>query len=102
MERVFPHAVFEGSTVEIGDLSVKEEGKISLSGLSDTLEDINKLTENLEKDELIYNLNRGQINSRGSKNSFKISFSFGESSKRETGKKAKKGKKKAKSEGDKS
>lgn len=95
MERVFPHATFEGSTIEIGDLSIKEEGKIRLSGLSDTLEDINKLTENMEKDELIYNLNRGQINSRGNKNSFKISFSFGEGGKKDAGK-SKKGKKKKK------
>lgn len=95
MERIFPHAVFEGSTIEIGDLSIKEEGKIRLSGLSDTLEDINKLTENLESDELIFNLNRGQINSRGSKNSFKISFSFGEGGKKiEKGKNTAKGKKK--------
>jgi len=99
MERIFPHAVFEGSTIEIGDLSIKEEGKIRISGLSDTLEDINKLTENMEKDELIYNLNRGQINSRGSKNSFKISFSFGSDGKKiEPGKTGKKSKKK-KSEG---
>lgn len=101
MERVFPHAVFEGGTVEINDLSIKEEGKIRISGLSDSLEDINKLTENLEKDELIYNLNRGQINSRGNKNSFKISFSFGSDGKKtESGKTGKKGKKK-KSAGDK-
>jgi len=96
MERVFPHATFEGSTVEIADLSIKEEGKIRISGLSDSLEDINKLTENLENDELIFNINRGQINSRGTQNSFKISFSFGEDGKRseEKSKKGKKGKKK--------
>jgi len=76
MEVIFPYATFENSTIEISELSIKDEGKIRLVGTSSTLEDINKLTENLQKDPLISELNRGQINTRADKSAFNITFQF--------------------------
>ena len=76
MEVVFPYAAFENSTIEISELSIKDEGKIRLVGTSSTLDDINKLTENLQADPLISDLNRGQINTRADKSAFNITFQF--------------------------
>lgn len=75
MEQVFPAAVFEGSSVEVRDFSFKD-GKVKLTGEADSLEHINTMVENLEKIEYVSELNKGQITSRGGKNSFGISFSF--------------------------
>lgn len=92
MEVVFPYFTFENSTIEVSELAIKEEGKIRVTGTSDTLEDINKFTGFLEQDPLIDEINRGQINTRNDKSSFSISFSYAGPKKEDT--KGKKGKKK--------
>ena len=63
-----------------------------------TLDDINKFTELLENDTMIDEINRGQINTRGDKSSFNISFSYATPKKEDP--KAKKGKKKGKENND--
>lgn len=98
MEVVFPYFTFEGSTIEVSEISIKEEGKIRVVGTSDSLEDINKFTEFLEQDPLIDEINRGQINTRGDKSSFNISFNYAGPKKEDQ--KAKKGKKKSKENND--
>ena len=94
MEVIFPYFTFEGSTIEVSEISIKEEGKIRVVGTSSTLDDINKFTEQLEQDPLIDEINRGQINTRGDKSSFNISFNYAGQKKEDP--KAKKGKKKGK------
>lgn len=96
MEQIFPYFTFENSTIEVAELSIKEEGKIRVVGTSNTLEDINKFTDLLDADPLIDEVNRGQINTRGDKSSFNISFSYAQTKKEDP--KAKKGKKKSKDE----
>ena len=76
MEVIFPYAAFENSTIEVSELSIKDDGKIRLVGTSSTLDDINKLTDNLQKDPMISDLNRGQINTRADKSAFNITFQF--------------------------
>lgn len=76
MEVIFPYAAFENSTIEVSELSIKDDGKIRLVGTSSTLDDINKLTDNLQKDPMISELNRGQINTRADKSAFNITFQF--------------------------
>lgn len=98
MEIVFPYFTFEGSTIEVSEISIKEEGKIRVVGTSNTLEDINKFTELLEQDPLIDDINRGQINTRGDKSSFNISFNYAGQKKEDP--KAKKSKKKGKENND--
>ncbi|MGI6395007.1 MAG: hypothetical protein ACOX2F_09840 [bacterium] len=92
MEVIFPYFTFEESTIEVSEVAIKEEGKIRVTGLSDSLEDINKFTELLESDPLIDEINRGQINTRNDKSSFSISFNYANPKKEDT--KAKKSKKK--------
>ncbi len=98
MEVIFPYFTFEGSTIEVSEISIKEEGKIRVVGTSNTLDDINKFTELLENDQMIDEINRGQINTRGDKSSFNISFSYAAPKKEDP--KAKKGKKKGKENND--
>ena len=98
MEVIFPYFTFENSTIEVSEISIKEEGKIRVVGTSDTLEDINKFTELLEQDPLIDEINRGQINTRGDKSSFNISFNYAGQKKEDP--KAKKNKKKGKENND--
>ena len=69
MENIFPYFTFENSTIEVSEISIKEEGKIRVVGTSSTLDDINKFTDLLEQDPLIDEINRGQINTRGDKSS---------------------------------
>ena len=91
MEVIFPYFTFEGSTIEVSELAIKEEGKIRVTGTSDTLEDINKFTGFLDDDPLIDEINRGQINTRNDKSSFNISFSYAGPKKEDSkGKKTKK------------
>lgn len=94
MEIIFPYFTFENSTIEVSEISIKEEGKIRVVGTSNTLDDINKFTELLEQDPLIDEINRGQINTRGDKSSFNISFNYAGPKKEDP--KAKKSKKKGK------
>ena len=98
MEIVFPYFTFEGSTIEVSEISIKEEGKIRVVGTSNSLDDINKFTDLLEQDPLIDEINRGQINTRGDKSSFNISFNYAGPKKEDP--KAKKGKKKGKESSD--
>jgi hypothetical protein len=98
MEIIFPYFTFENSTIEVSEISIKEEGKIRVVGTSNSLEDINKFTELLEQDPLVDEINRGQINTRGDKSSFNISFSYAGQKKEDP--KAKKGKKKGKENND--
>ena len=98
MEIIFPYFTFENSTIEVSEISIKEEGKIRVTGTSNTLEDINKFTDLLEQDPLIDDINRGQINTRGDKSSFNISFNYAAQKKEDP--KAKKGKKKGKENND--
>jgi len=98
MEVVFPYFTFENSTIEVSEISIKEEGKIRVVGTSNSLEDINKFTELLEQDPLIDEINRGQINTRGDKSSFNISFNYAGPKKEDA--KAKKTKKKGKENND--
>lgn len=98
METIFPYFTFENSTIEVSEISIKEEGKIRVVGTSSTLDDINKFTDLLEQDPLIDEINRGQINTRGDKSSFNISFSYAPVKKEDP--KAKKGKKKGKENND--
>ena len=94
MEIIFPYFTFENSTIEVSEISIKEEGNIRVVGTSNTLDDINKFTELLEQDPLIDEINRGQINTRGDKSSFNISFNYAGPKKEDP--KAKKSKKKGK------
>ena len=98
MEVVFPYFTFENSTIEVSEISIKEEGKIRVVGTSNSLEDINKFTELLEQDPLIDEINRGQINTRGDKSSFNISFNYAGPKKEDP--KAKKSRKKGKENND--
>ena len=98
MEIVFPYFTFENSTIEVSEISIKEEGKIRVVGTSGSLEDINKFTDLLEQDPLIDDINRGQINTRGDKSSFNISFNYAGQKKEDP--KAKKSKKKGKENND--
>ncbi len=98
MEIIFPYFTFENSTIEVSEISIKEEGKIRVVGTSNTLDDINKFTDLLEQDPLIDEINRGQINTRGDKSSFNISFNYAGPKKEDP--KAKKGKKKGKENND--
>lgn len=98
MENIFPYFTFEGSTIEVAEISIKEEGKIRVVGTSDSLEDINKFSDLLEQDPLIDEINRGQINTRGDKSSFNISFNYAGPKKEDP--KAKKSKKKGKENND--
>ena len=98
MEVVFPYFTFENSTIEVSEISIKEEGKIRVVGTSNSLEDINKFTELLEQDPLIDEINRGQINTRGDKSSFNISFNYAGPKKEDP--KAKKSKKKGRENND--
>lgn len=98
MEIIFPYFTFENSTIEVSEISIKEEGKIRVVGTSNSLEDINKFTELLEQDPLVDEINRGQINTRGDKSSFNISFSYAGQKKEDP--KAKKSKKKGKENSD--
>ena len=75
-----------------------EEGKIRVVGTSNSLDDINKFTDLLEQDPLIDEINRGQINTRGDKSSFNISFNYAGPKKEDT--KTKKSKKKGKENSD--
>ena len=84
MEVIFPYFTFENSTIEVSEISIKEEGKIRVTGMSNSLDDINKFTELLEKDPLIDEINRGQINTRGEKSSFNISFNYANVKKEES------------------
>ncbi|HNT28396.1 MAG TPA: hypothetical protein PKH10_09485 [bacterium] len=96
MEQVFPLASFDGSTIELRDLSIKD-GKVKLTGEAESLDHINTLLEQLEKMEYATELNKGQITSRGGKNSFNIGFTFQKRSAKEHAKKEKdKGKEKEK------
>ncbi|HSA32370.1 MAG TPA: hypothetical protein P5077_01445 [bacterium] len=88
MEQVFPLASFEGSTIELKDLSIKD-GKVKLTGEAESLDHINTLLEQLEKMEYATELNKGQITSRGEKNSFNIGFTFQKRSAKEHAKKEK-------------
>jgi len=47
-EQIFPSIAFKGSTIEIKALTIKSDGKIRIAGFSDTLDDINKMIENLQ------------------------------------------------------
>jgi hypothetical protein len=78
MEAVFPLIAFEESSIEISELSIREEGKIRIAGIADNLDDINKLSDNLNGHQLITDLNRGQINTRGDKSSFNVTFEYGQ------------------------
>lgn len=98
MEVVFPYFTFENSTIEVSEISIKEEGKIRVVGTSNSLDDINKFTDLLEQDPLIDEINRGQINTRGDKSSFNISFNYAGPKKEDT--KTKKSKKKGKENSD--
>ncbi|MBP5407381.1 hypothetical protein J6Z19_09630 [bacterium] len=98
MEVIFPYFTFENSTIEVSEISIKEEGKIRVVGTSNSLEDINKFTDLLEQDPLIDEINRGQINTRGEKSSFNISFNYAGPKKEDP--KAKKSKKKGKENSD--
>lgn len=89
MEKVFPVAAFEGSSVEVRDFSFKD-GKVKLSGEADSLEHINTMLENFNQLEYVSDFNKGQITSRGGKNSFGISFLFQKRSSKETAKKEQK------------
>lgn len=88
MEKLFPDAVFEGSTIEIKEFSVKE-GKVRMTGMADSLDNVNTMFENLEKNELVTDINKGQITSAGGKNMFSVGFSFQkkQDTKKDTGKK---------------
>ncbi|MBO4710634.1 hypothetical protein J5681_01805 [bacterium] len=98
MENIFPYFTFENSTIEVSEISIKEEGKIRVVGTSNTLDDINKFTDMLEQDPLIDEINRGQINTRGDKSSFNISFNYAGPKKEDP--KAKKNRKKGKGNND--
>lgn len=76
MEVLFPLIAFPESTIEIKDFSVKDGGKIRLTGESDSLDDINKMVENIEALEQVGEVNKGQINSRKGKNRFNIHFEY--------------------------
>ena len=89
MEQVFPAAAFEGSSIEVRDFSFKE-GKVKLSGEADSLEHINTMLENLEKLDYVAELNKGQITSRGGKNSFGVGFTFQKKTPKELSKKEQK------------
>jgi len=81
MEAIFPLIAYENSSIEISELAIREEGKIRIVGTADNLEDINKLTEKLSNHELITDLSRGQINTRGTKSSFNITFDYAQAKK---------------------
>lgn len=89
MEQVFPAAVSGDSSVEVRDFSFKD-GKVKLSGEADSLEHINTMLENLEKLEYVTELNKGQITSRGGKNSFSVGFAFQKKTPKEASKKEQK------------
>ncbi|MCK5808612.1 hypothetical protein KAH37_06485 [bacterium] len=98
MEKLFPLIAFNESTIEIKDFSIKDGGKVRLTGESDTLDDINTMVDNLEKLEEVTEVNKGQINSRKGKNRFNITFEYTPKQKepRKKGTKKKKKKKKEK------
>lgn len=76
MEVLFPLIAFKESSIEIKNFSIKNDGKVRLTGESDNLEDINKMVDNLEKLDEISEVSKGQINSRGGKNRFNITFEY--------------------------
>ncbi len=76
MEAIFPLIAYEDSTIEISELAIREEGRIRIAGTANTLDDINKLTENLSTHDMISELSRGQINTRGDKSSFNVTFEY--------------------------
>ncbi len=76
-EQIFPAIAFKGSTIEIKALTIKNDGKIRIAGFSQTLDDINKMIENLQKNKKISEINKGQISNRRQKNYFSISFRYG-------------------------
>ncbi len=84
MEGIFPLIAYEGSSIEISELSIREEGKIRIAGTADNLDDINKLSDNLNENELISEISRGQINTRGDKSSFNITFEYAQPRKAES------------------
>lgn len=88
MEQVFPVASFEGSTIELRDFSIKD-GKVKLTGEAESLDHINTLLEQMEQMEYVTELNKGQITSRGGKNSFNVGFTFQKRSAKEHAKKDK-------------
>ncbi len=76
MEKIFPLIAFENSTIEIRDFSVREGGKVRISGDSDTLDDINTMVAAIEGLDEVADVSKGQITSRKGKNRFNISFEF--------------------------
>lgn len=88
MEQVFPLASFEGSTIELRDFSIKD-GKVKLTGEAESLDHVNTLLEQMENMEYVTELNKGQITSRGGKNSFSIGFTFQKRSAKEHSRKEK-------------
>ncbi len=76
MEEIFPLIAFEDSSVDIKNINISNSGDVRLTGYSDTLEDINKATENIETHPHVTDMNKGQISSRRGRNSFSLNFKF--------------------------
>ncbi len=92
MEQIFPDIAFEGSSIEVLDLLVKD-GKVKLSGEAMTDKDIFRMIEQLEKMETVSNMNKGAVTQRRDKQSFTINFEY---KKKEKEEKKEKGKEKGK------
>jgi hypothetical protein len=84
MENIFPLIAYEGSSIEISEMAIREEGKVRIAGTAASLDDINKLTENLNGHGSISDLSRGQINTRGEQSSFNITFDYAQPKKPDT------------------
>lgn len=87
MEEIFPLIAFDGSSIDVKNINIGNSGDVRLTGYSDTLEDINKATENLETHPHISDMNKGQISSRRGRNSFSLNFKFVSGKKQESKKK---------------